>query len=171
MEKDLICIAGTMGVGKTTTCRALQGMLPGCVFLDGDWCWDARPFLVNEETQALVIRNIAFLLRGFVDCTAYKTVLFCWVLHERDILEQILRAMGPGGYRLHVLSLICAPEALEKRLGADVQAGLRAPEVLPRSLERLPAYAALGWPLLDTTELSPREAAKLIYQGLAEGKL
>ncbi|MEG2013782.1 MAG: nucleotide kinase [Anaerovoracaceae bacterium] len=37
--KTLIMISGTMGVGKTTTCRALQKILPRNVFLDGDWCW------------------------------------------------------------------------------------------------------------------------------------
>lgn len=42
--KRLILIGGTMGVGKTAVCRELQKLLPGNVFLDGDWCWDAVPF-------------------------------------------------------------------------------------------------------------------------------
>ncbi len=42
--KTLYLVGGTMGVGKTTTCKALQRLLPNSVFLDGDWCWNMRPF-------------------------------------------------------------------------------------------------------------------------------
>ncbi|MEG1875672.1 MAG: AAA family ATPase, partial [Angelakisella sp.] len=60
--KTFIMISGTMGVGKTTTCRELQKILPRNVFLDGDWCWDMQPFVVNEETKAMVMKNICFQL-------------------------------------------------------------------------------------------------------------
>ncbi|MBR4889408.1 MAG: AAA family ATPase, partial [Clostridia bacterium] len=65
MKKTLYLIGGTMGVGKTTTCRQLQQKLPDCVFLDGDWCWDMHPFTVNAETKKMVVENIAFLLNQF----------------------------------------------------------------------------------------------------------
>lgn len=35
MQKQLICIGGPMGVGKTTVCRQMQARLDHCVFLDG----------------------------------------------------------------------------------------------------------------------------------------
>lgn len=47
-----------MGVGKTTVSQQLKQDLPNSVFLDGDWCWDADPFQVTEETKSMVIRNI-----------------------------------------------------------------------------------------------------------------
>ena len=40
-----------MGVGKTTVSQQLKKELPNSVFLDGDWCWDADPFQVTEETK------------------------------------------------------------------------------------------------------------------------
>ena len=43
-----------MGAGKTTVCQELKKLLPPCAFLDGDWCWDMEPFLVTEETKAMV---------------------------------------------------------------------------------------------------------------------
>ena len=49
--KILYLIGGTMGVGKTTVCQRLKMDLPNSVFLDGDWCWDANPFQVTEETK------------------------------------------------------------------------------------------------------------------------
>lgn len=64
--KNLILINGTMGAGKTTVSRALQKILPDAVFLDGDWCWDADPFLVTEETKRMVMENITFLLAQFL---------------------------------------------------------------------------------------------------------
>ena len=51
-----------MGVGKTATCRELQKILARNVFLDGDWCWDMQPFVVTDETTAMVGGNIAHLL-------------------------------------------------------------------------------------------------------------
>ena len=40
-----------MGAGKTTVSQQLKKKLPNSVFLDGDWCWDANPFQVTEETK------------------------------------------------------------------------------------------------------------------------
>ena len=57
-----------MGVGKTTTCRILRDRLDKCVFLDGDWCWDMHPFVVNAETKAMVLDNICHLLNNFLQC-------------------------------------------------------------------------------------------------------
>ena len=64
--KTLYLVGGTMGVGKTTACQELKKLLPHSVFLDGDWCWDADPFVVTEETMAMVRQNICFLLNQFL---------------------------------------------------------------------------------------------------------
>ena len=66
MMKTLYMIGGTMGVGKTTVCQQLKQDLPNSVFLDGDWCWDASPFQVNDETKAMVTNNICYLLNNFL---------------------------------------------------------------------------------------------------------
>lgn len=86
--KNLILINGAMGAGKTTVSRALQKILPDAILLDGDWCWDADPFLVTEETKHMVMENITFLFAQFLDCSAYQNVIFCWVMHEQHILSE-----------------------------------------------------------------------------------
>lgn len=62
--KHLILVNGTMGVGKTAVCQELKQLLPNCVFLDGDWCWDMSPFVVNDETKAMVMQNICFFVKS-----------------------------------------------------------------------------------------------------------
>ena len=75
MMKTLYMIGGTMGVGKTTVCQQLKQDLPNSVFLDGDWCWDASPFQVTDETKAMVTNNICYVLNNFLKCSAYSNNL------------------------------------------------------------------------------------------------
>lgn len=159
--KDLYMIGGPMGVGKTTVCRQLQRLLDRSVFLDGDWCWDARPFQVTEETRTMVLDNIAFLINSFLRCSAYDHVIFCWVLHRAEIWEEVLRRLTEP-YSLRAVSLICTPEALRSRLEGDIRAGRRTPDVLDRSLAYLPLYDALDTRRLDVSALTPLAAAERI---------
>lgn len=157
--KRLYLIGGPMGVGKTTVCRELQRRLNRSVFLDGDWCWDANPFQVTEETKAMVTENICFLLNSFLRCSAYDHVIFCWVLHRQDILDGLLSRLGLGDCEVRAVSLIASPEALTARIEADVRAGRRDGEALVRSLSYLPLYGALDTEKLDVSHLTPAEAA------------
>ena len=36
---------------------------------------------------------IAFLLGQFLRCSAYETVIFCWVLHQQEIVDSLLRRL------------------------------------------------------------------------------
>lgn len=63
----------------------------------GDWCWDMEPFQVTAETKAMVQENIAFLLGQFLRCSAYETVIFCWVMHQREIIQELSCPPAPGG--------------------------------------------------------------------------
>lgn len=157
--KSVFLIGGTMGVGKTTVCQLLKRRLDRAVFLDGDWCWDADPFQVTSETKQMVEDNICHLLNRFIHCSAYDNVIFCWVLHEQSIIDRLLSRLDLTGCRVTVLSLVCTPDALARRLGKDVAAGLRQPEILERSVQRLPLYDALRTVKLDVSDLTPEEAA------------
>ena len=167
--KRLYVIGGPMGVGKTAACRQLQQLLDRSVFLDGDWCWDAHPFQVTEETREMVLENIAFLLNSFLRCSAYDHVIFCWVLHRREIWADLLRRLTEP-YALCAVSLTCTPEALRSRLAGDIRAGVRQPDVVDRSLAYLPLYDALDVRRLDVTDLTPRAAAERILEWAAMEK-
>ncbi len=158
--KRLYLIGGPMGVGKTTVCRELQKRLDRSVFLDGDWCWDASPFQVTEETKAMVTENICFLLNNFLRCSAYDHVIFCWVLHQQAILDGLLSRLDLNGCEVRAISLTASPEALTARIKKDVRAGRRDGEALERSLSYLPLYGALDTEKLDVSRLTPAEAAE-----------
>lgn len=157
--KSLFLIGGPMGVGKTAVSRELQKMLPDCVFLDGDWCWDAAPFRVTEETRAVVLDNICHMLNNFLHCTAYRHIVFCWVMHEQAIVEEILRRLDTEPCSVHAVSLVCTENALRERLEKDVRFGVREPDVIPRSLQRLPLYQTVRTVKIDTTDLTVQQVA------------
>ena len=151
-----------MGVGKTTVCRILNKRLPRCVFLDGDWCWDMDPFIVTEETKRMVTDNICYLLNSFLRCSEYDNVVFCWLLHERGIIDGILSRLDLADVSVRTISLVCDEESLRERLQKDIDTGLREPDVIPRSVKRLPLYEKLNTELLDVSDITPGSAAEII---------
>lgn len=165
--KTLYMVGGTMGVGKTTTCTLLRDSLDKCAFLDGDWCWSMHPFVVNEETKALVEDNICHILNRFLRCTAFDSVVFCWVMHDQSILDGLLKQLDLRDVRVVSVSLVCSEDALRQRLIRDVEAGRRTPDVIARSVQRLKLYDLLDTVKLDVSAMPPEEAAQRI-RALAE---
>ncbi|UZQ85927.1 AAA family ATPase [Thermoclostridium stercorarium] len=162
--KNLIFINGTMGVGKTATSRELQKLLPNCVFLDGDWCWDMSPFIVNDETKRMVIDNISYLLNNFISCSVYENIIFCWVMHEQSILDDILSRINRHNCVLYKFSLVCTEQALISRITKDIEQGIRTEDVINRSISRLKNYFEMDTEKIDVSKVSAKEAAKIIFR-------
>ncbi len=160
--KRIYLIGGTMGVGKTSVCQRLKKELKNAVFLDGDWCWDANPFQVNAETKRIVIDNICHLLNNFIHCSVYDNVIFCWVMHEQSIINDILSNLDLTNCDVKTLSLICNRDELAKRLKKDIKEGIRQEDVITRSIERLPLYAALNTVKVDVSDLSVEQTVGII---------
>jgi len=168
--KNLILINGTMGAGKTATSRQIQKLLPKCVFLDGDWCWDASPFIVTDETKNMVQNNIGYLLNNFLNCSAYENVIFSWVMHEESIIDEILSLVQHNDYHLFKFSIVCTEEALISRIKRDVENGIRSEDLIGRSIARLQNYSQMDTQKIDTTDISPEQAAQLIYNAIYGGQ-
>ena len=162
--KTLYLIGGTMGVGKTTVCQQLKRDLPNSVFLDGDWCWDASPFQVTEETKAMVTDNICYLLNNFLHCSAYENVIFCWVMHQQGIIDSIIDKLDTQECTVQCISLIADEMNLRKRLTADVERGIRFEDVIERSVARIPMYQSLNTIKLDTNGKTVAMIAEEIAQ-------
>ncbi len=160
--KNLFLIGGTMGVGKSTVCRRLKKELPNSVFLDGDWCWDASPFQVTDETKAMVMDNICYVLNRFLHCSAYENIIFCWVMHEQSIMDSILGRLDTEDCAIKCISLIADETTLRSRLAADIRRGIRAADVIERSIARLPLYQALDTIKIDTDGKTAAEISDTI---------
>lgn len=132
--KQLIIFNGTMGVGKTTLSQALKQALPAAVFLDGDWCWDSHPFIVNARTKAMVMENISFLLNQFLAQPDYQNVVFCWVIPSQEIMDDLLSRLHLEDVKLFCFSLIASASTLESHLQKDISSGKREADVISRSL-------------------------------------
>lgn len=160
--KNLYIIGGPMGVGKTTVCQMLKRQLENAVFLDGDWCWDADPFQVNDETKNMVENNICYLLNNFIHCSSYENVIFCWVMHEQSIINQIIKNLDTEECNIKTVSLLCSEDNLRVRLLSDVKHGIRNADIIERSIARLPLYSRLDTIKIDTTDKPVTETVKEI---------
>jgi len=160
--KKIYLIGGTMGVGKTAVCMLLKQKLPYSVFLDGDWCWDSVPFQVTEETKRMVIDNICYLLNNFIHCSAYRNIIFCWVMHHQSIVDAILSRLDTKECEVKTISLHCNAESLSKRLQKDISLGIRQPDILPKSIDRIPLYSKLYTIKIDTSNISIEEVVQKI---------
>lgn len=153
-----------MGVGKTTTSQILKQNLANSVFLDGDWCWDSHPFQVTAETKKMVMNNIVYMLNSFIHCSAYHHIIFCWVMHEQAIIDEICCRLDLDDVELISISLVCSETALRQRLQLDVDQGKRQQDVIERSVARVKMYQPLDTIKIDVSVKSPEDAAKEIMQ-------
>ena len=135
---------------NSIACQQLKRDLQNSVFLDGDWCWDASPFQVTDETKAMVTNNICYVLNNFLKCSAYENIIFCWVMHEQSIINSILEKLDTQNCEVKCVSLVADEKTLCERLAMDVERGIRSEDIIERSIARIPMYQALGTIKIDT---------------------
>lgn len=148
--KEIYFIGGTMGIGKTTIAKALNKKLDHSVFLDGDWCWYANPFVVNDQTKKMVIDNITYLLNNFIKSDAYDYIIFCWVLDKQEIIDKILSNIDLKSYKVINISLTSDENSIVERLNKDIALGIRNEDVIKRSIEKIKLYDELKTVKIDT---------------------
>lgn len=147
--KHVYLIGGPMGIGKSTICNQLNQDLDHSVFLDGDWCWNMDPFVVNQDTKNMVLDNITHCLNNFIHTPGIENIIFCWVMHKQDIIDQIIQKLDTEGVDIHLISLICEKEELIKRMLID----RRDNQTIRKSLQYLGLYKDLDTQKIDVTTL------------------
>lgn len=120
---------------------------------------DDETVVGTPRNIAMVRANIIFVLRQYLANPEIGNIILGWVMHQSDIITGLLDALPLADVQVHVFSLVCAPEALKRRIMMDVANGTRSEDVIPRSLERLPLYASMPWPKIDVSEINAEEAA------------
>lgn len=147
--KHVYLIGGPMGIGKSTICNQLNQDLDHSVFLDGDWCWNMDPFIVNQDTKNMVLDNITHCLNNFIHTPGIENIIFCWVMHKQDIIDQIIQKLDTEGVDIHLISLICEEEELIKRMLIN----RRDNQTIRKSLQYLELYKDLDTQKIDVTTL------------------
>ena len=160
--KKLIMIGGTMGVGKTTISQLLKKELNHSVMLDGDWCWDMHPFIVNDETKKMVMDNIVYQLQSFIHCSVIENIIFCWVLHDQSIIDEICQRLDTSDCQVYCISLLCHESVLRQHLQKDIDLKIRDESVIERSIERMNHYHTLLTYKIDISSLSQKEILQSI---------
>lgn len=147
--KHVYLIGGPMGIGKSTICNQLNQDLDHSVFLDGDWCWNMDPFVVNQDTKNMVLDNITHCLNNFIHTPGIENIIFCWVMHKQDIIDKIIQKLDTEGVDIHLISLICEKEELINRMLID----RRDNQTIRKSLQYLELYKDLDTQKIDVTTL------------------
>ena len=84
------------------------------------------------------------MLNSFLACRCYDNVIFCWVMHEQSIIDDILSRLDMSLCESVVISLICNEYTLKERLEKDIKAGVRQGDIIGKSLSRLELYDELN---------------------------
>ncbi len=77
-------------------------------------------------------------------------MIFCWVLHQQTIIDEIINRISAHAYDLINISLIADEITLKNRLLKDIENGFRTEDVMKRSLNRIPMYNHLNTIKVDT---------------------
>ena len=122
----------------------------------------STPFQVTDKTKQIVQDNICHMLNNFLYCPAYMNVIFCRVMHQQSIIDGILSRLDTENCHVRSISLIADAASLTARPEKDVQAGLRAADVIRRSVARFPLYNELNTIKIDVSRMTAAEAADTI---------
>ena len=118
----------------------------------------------------MVLENISFVLGQFLRCSAYETVLFCWVMQQDSIAEEILHRLDLRNVQVERFTLMVSERALRQRLERDVTAGLRQADAIDRSVQRLPLYEKMKTEKIETSNLNVQQTARQILHLLNKNK-
>ena len=160
---NLIIINGAPGVGKSIVGRLLLSKLSHSAFLDGDDVWQINPFEVNEITKDIVERNVASVLRNYLEAN-YEYVILAWVLHQQSIIDRLLSRLDNLKFNVHVFTLIADEEVLLRRL--QTNKGRRTDPNI--ALDRLRQSLKLRTEKIDTTMLGPEVIVDRILNTLSK---
>ena len=110
----------------------------------------------------MVMNHICYLLNSFLSCSVYENIIFCWVMHEQAIIDEIVSRIDLENTHLHCISLIADENTVVSHLRNDIERGIREEAVIERSLSRLRCYDTLSTVKIDVTNLSLEQIVEKI---------
>lgn len=118
MQKKVIFISGTIGIGKTTLAKKIVNSIPNAVMLDGDWCFtQGLTWYFDEQTKKMAVDNIIYVLNNYLSNNNFDYIIFCWTLHRKDVVDTILDSLDSDKIKdfKHFL-LMCDESVIRTRI-------------------------------------------------------
>ena len=159
----VIVLNGPMGVGKSTVGKYIADQNPGTAFIDGDWCMDIHPFVGNQETKAMAVDNILYMIRNYQKCSVCSMVVLVWLMDDPWVIQRMTEGLAALRAEMKNVVLVCDRENLIKRWNNDQNCEWRTDEWLQVSLKSLPGFASAK-NAIDTSDLPIDQIADLIMQ-------
>ena len=157
--KNLIFICGASGIGKSTTCRALNRKLSRSAFVDSDHCRMMNPFTFSDEQKTIVEDNMATMLVNYLKCSTVENIIFQYGFHgqRKQIFDNIMTRLSNTGIPFNFLPFIfeCELEENIRRARNDGWDEQRIQFGIENSRDLSKQY---DYPRFDITHLTTDEA-------------
>ena len=114
----------------------------------------------------MVQKNICFLLNSFIKNIKIENIVFVWVMHQQEIIDELLAKLD-GSFNFYSFSLISSRKELAKRFLSDVNSGIREEENLENALSRIKLYNNINSIKIDVTGLTVEQTANKLKSYLS----
>ena len=159
--KKLLFLCGPNGIGKTTICKEIIGMLHRSAYVDSDPCRMMNPFVLSDETIPTIAKNISDMLINYLDCQAVDTVVFSYGFHgrRREVFHLVMDALSQRDFEFIPFLLKCSVEENMNRMTMDNRSLERKQRAI---FESRAAFDDIAYPRIDVTALCASQAAETI---------
>lgn len=165
----IIIINGSLGVGKSSVAEELHYKFDKSVHLDGDTIGDVHPFEIYDDARISHLYRTLELLIGFHQKNGYPNFVINYVFESPQSLGELLSLLQPLDPAIHTYWLTCDEEEqarrIKKRGREELEWELNRFVELQR-IQRQAARQGFIGQELDTTRLTPKEAAEEIWRDI-----
>lgn len=85
--------------------RNIQSSVEHCLYFDGQWAWDSKPYIDNRATRKVARENIQAVLKNFLASPCYDAVVFVWKEKCQPLVREILSSLDLEYVQLSEYSL------------------------------------------------------------------
>ena len=114
-KQKLIVIAGSPCVGKTTVAEMLFESYENSAYLDDDWAWRVKPFVMDDPRNRNAHKNWSFVLSTYLNLN-FDYVIFssARMMHPPN-RKSLLEGISAKDYETIGFTLTCSENTLIKR--------------------------------------------------------
>ena len=110
----------------------------------------------------MVLNNITYIINNFLANSNSKYVVFNWVIHTDEIMNDILNKVNISNIDVYKITLMCNKEELIKRINKDIELGIRDENNIKRSLDKYDLYNKMDTIKINTSNKSIEEIVENI---------